>query len=187
MDEQQALLDTLAANPEDDAAWLVYADWLEEHSHPGSDFLRLSVALGQGPEPEQAEVLVRRLKRLRKSLDPAWLERVIALRAGLPLRIRVTGVLRMGHIPPQEMFDRAMSLVWGILESGTVRIPDNVCIPLENGDCTVERAINLHSFNKDYREISAGQPPSFGFGMAWSGHRLADLGVRKGGLITRAK
>jgi uncharacterized protein (TIGR02996 family) len=186
MDEQQALLDALAANPEDEAAWLVYADWLEEQGHPGSDFLRLTVALGQGPETEQATALVRGLKRLRKSIDPTWLERVIALRAGLPLRIRVTDVIRLGHIPPREMFDRAMSLVCGILESGTVRIPDDVCIPLEDGGGTVERVISLASFTKDYREISAGQQPSFGFAMAWSGHRLVDRGVRKGGVITRA-
>jgi uncharacterized protein (TIGR02996 family) len=184
MDDQQALLDALAAYPEDDAVWLVYADWLEERGDPGSEFLRLSVALGRGDlEAEQVAATARRLARLRKSLDPAWLERIIRLRAGRPLRIRITDVLRLGNPPPREMFDRIMTIVCGTLESGTVRVGDQVSIPLENGGCTIERVISLEMFAKDYREISAGQGPSFNFGMMWYGHRLADLGVQKQGVI----
>ena len=35
---------TIQADPEDATSRLVYADWLEEHSHPGGDYLRAEVA-----------------------------------------------------------------------------------------------------------------------------------------------
>src|SRR4051812_42987146 len=41
MDERQALLATISADPEDDAVRLVYADWLDEH----------------GGEPRRAELI----------------------------------------------------------------------------------------------------------------------------------
>ncbi len=41
MNEQDALLETIFDNPEDDAPRLIYSDWLEEHDLPGyAEFIR---------------------------------------------------------------------------------------------------------------------------------------------------
>lgn len=45
MSEQQALLQAIIDNPEDDAVRLVYADWLEERDDPLAELIRLQLAL----------------------------------------------------------------------------------------------------------------------------------------------
>jgi uncharacterized protein (TIGR02996 family) len=46
--DEAAFLDALAANPADDTARLVYADWLDEHGEPAkAEYLRLVVALAR--------------------------------------------------------------------------------------------------------------------------------------------
>lgn len=43
MDERQAFLDAIVANPDDIGLRLVYADWLEEQSDPRAEFIRLQI------------------------------------------------------------------------------------------------------------------------------------------------
>lgn len=41
--EEQPFLDEIRANPDDDAARLVYADWLEERGDVRAEYLRVEV------------------------------------------------------------------------------------------------------------------------------------------------
>ena len=45
MSEEQAFLDEITRNPDDDAPRLVYADWLEERGDIRGEYLRLGVKL----------------------------------------------------------------------------------------------------------------------------------------------
>jgi uncharacterized protein (TIGR02996 family) len=47
--KQQAMLDFICANPEDLAARLAYADWLEERGDPRAEFIRLQMELESPP------------------------------------------------------------------------------------------------------------------------------------------
>ena len=50
MIEEQALLSTIVADPDNDRPRMVYADWLEEHGEPDrAELVGLLVRLGQNP------------------------------------------------------------------------------------------------------------------------------------------
>ncbi|MBP3960399.1 TIGR02996 domain-containing protein [Gemmata sp. G18] len=72
--EDKAFIRTILANPSELTAWLVYADWLDEHDNPlHAEFLRLEVRRGQlrNTDPEWYTVEAR-LRELRTALDPNW-------------------------------------------------------------------------------------------------------------------
>jgi uncharacterized protein (TIGR02996 family) len=185
MDEHLAFLEALASNPDDDAVWQVFADWLEERGDPRSAFIRQTIALSQGAiAPQQAEAAAEQLATLGDRIEPEWLARVLRLRAARRLRFRITDVHRLGEVPPREMLDRAMTVLIGVLESGTVRVGDKVALPLEKGGYVQETVTHLVTFAKSYEELSAGKEPLC-FGMMWMGHRLADLGIQHWGLVVR--
>ena len=69
MTDDQALLNSLLANPADDARWLVYADWLDDRGDPRGEYLRLVHAVSTSPDPERR----RRLNALRPTLPRDWL------------------------------------------------------------------------------------------------------------------
>jgi uncharacterized protein (TIGR02996 family) len=73
MSEDQAFLEAVLAQPDDDAVRLVYADWLEERGDPRSDYLRLELELVREPSGAEAPGLRVRLQELRPRLDPLWL------------------------------------------------------------------------------------------------------------------
>src|SRR5262245_21899769 len=72
-DEEKAFLHAILANPAELTAWLVYADWLEEHDDPRAEFIRLEIRRGQLAinDPERTEVEYT-LREVRKRLDPNW-------------------------------------------------------------------------------------------------------------------
>ena len=76
MDEEATLLRAIAQH--DEAARLVYADWLEGHGDvKRAEFLRLQQALvGPAPIDDGGKVLFKkrteRLRWLAESIDPAW-------------------------------------------------------------------------------------------------------------------
>src|SRR5690242_3797893 len=116
---EQAFIEAIRTRPEDSASWLSYAGWLEERGHRRAELLRLLILLGEESlSPEQAQKCRGRFADLRKEVDGPWFHEIMGLRAGMPLRFRVEGCLQMGHIPPREMFDRAMTLIYGFLEAG---------------------------------------------------------------------
>ncbi|VTU01982.1 ---NA--- : : Ribosomal_L12 [Gemmataceae bacterium] len=74
MSDEAAFLDALAANPADDTARLVYADWLDEHGEPAkAEYLRLVVALARAEtdyardQPDVARTLA-----LAETLPADW-------------------------------------------------------------------------------------------------------------------
>jgi hypothetical protein len=102
------------------------------------------------------------------------------------LRFRITDIQRLGHVPPREMFDRAMTIVIGVLEAGTVRVGDRVAVPLAAGGYLLDTAIHLHTFARHYERFSAGQEP-WECAIMWPGHRLAEQEIQQGGVIVPAK
>jgi uncharacterized protein (TIGR02996 family) len=76
MVDEQALIQTIHANPTDDVPRLVYADWLEERGDLRGEFLRIQTALMRMPRKDRQHAgFMKRLKELRSSIDPeslAW-------------------------------------------------------------------------------------------------------------------
>jgi len=72
-DDDKAFLRAILANPAELTAWLVYADWLDEHHDPRAEFIRLEIRRGQlaTNDPERTEIEYT-LREVRKRLDPKW-------------------------------------------------------------------------------------------------------------------
>ena len=74
--EDKAFIRAILVNPSELTAWLVYADWLDEHDNPlQAEFLRLMAHRGQlrNTQPEWYTV-EERLQELRALLEPVWVE-----------------------------------------------------------------------------------------------------------------
>jgi len=69
----EAFLETIRQNPEDDAPRLVYADWLEEQSDLRAEFLRLEVQWAHGKRSQMHAPISKRMEKLRASIDLNWL------------------------------------------------------------------------------------------------------------------
>ena len=67
MAEDAGFLRAIRERPDDGAARLVYADWLEERGDPRGEYLRLEQQLAQ---------LLPRLAQLQSQIDPTWLAAV---------------------------------------------------------------------------------------------------------------
>lgn len=67
MSDEAAFLEAIRANPADDTARLVYADWLDERGDPRAEFIRLR---------QQYAQLTDRINELAGECDPAWLAAV---------------------------------------------------------------------------------------------------------------
>lgn len=63
MDEPDFLA-AIAADPDDDGAWHVYADWLEEQADPRAELLRLHLERAGGPSVERRDALNARIDEL---------------------------------------------------------------------------------------------------------------------------
>jgi len=70
MVDDTAFIRAIQADPHDDAPRLIYADWLEEHGDPRSEFVRTLVARAAEPSKRKHQT---RLRTLRKQFDPLWL------------------------------------------------------------------------------------------------------------------
>jgi uncharacterized protein (TIGR02996 family) len=67
-------LRAIQENPADDAARLVYADWLEERGDVRAEYLRAELALARLPaDAPEAPALRSRLWRAWAAVDPSWL------------------------------------------------------------------------------------------------------------------
>ncbi|MCI0462063.1 MAG: TIGR02996 domain-containing protein [Gemmataceae bacterium] len=81
MNDEDAFLQAIRANPNDEQLRLVYADWLEEQGDPRAEYLRLDAALAAQPynptASEQEKIrrvqLRDHLGMLRQSLNGQWL------------------------------------------------------------------------------------------------------------------
>src|SRR3954468_18315981 len=74
MKEEDSLLAALFECPHDHAAWLVYADWLEERGDCRAEYLRLYAQLRKLSvrDPQHGEISAR-LSALRPGVDVHWL------------------------------------------------------------------------------------------------------------------
>ena len=72
--EDKVFIRAILSNPGELTAWLVYADWLEEHDNAAhAEFLRLMARRGQLRNTELEWYTVEeRLQELRATLDPNW-------------------------------------------------------------------------------------------------------------------
>src|SRR5262245_64243242 len=53
MTHDDAFLQAVVENPDDDAPRLMYADWLEERGDPRGEFIRVQVALARSAEDDE--------------------------------------------------------------------------------------------------------------------------------------
>jgi uncharacterized protein (TIGR02996 family) len=143
--DEPAFLRAIEERPDDDDLLLVFADWLEERGDGRADFLRLLGALAQGtafgnhPMPTNRHIqgVQANLRRLWKTADRAWAEQVIKLRSAAPLRFRICDVhYTGGRLDPMD------TLVYGVLETGTVQVGDKVELPTPDGK-VVRAALDL--------------------------------------------
>lgn len=67
-----ALLAAILADPRDDQARQVYADWLTERGDPRGEFITLQLELARGPTPARRRALARRETALLKQHRVAW-------------------------------------------------------------------------------------------------------------------
>jgi uncharacterized protein (TIGR02996 family) len=73
--DEAALLQAVIATPDDDLPRLVYADWLDERGDPRGEYIRLQVEITRAaPHTDQYAALRGRLKALRATVPPAWVE-----------------------------------------------------------------------------------------------------------------
>jgi len=86
--EHDALLATIAMNPDEDASRLVYADWLDEHGDPErAEFIRAQIAEHPNAHtkddlpPAQVAALAVRKRELLERNRARWLEPLTALGA----------------------------------------------------------------------------------------------------------
>ncbi|HEY1186920.1 MAG TPA: TIGR02996 domain-containing protein [Gemmata sp.] len=73
VNEHEAFLRVIFKRPEDMTARLVYADWLDEHDHPGGELIRVrqQLALTDLPKTKRAALTARERKVLAKC-DRDW-------------------------------------------------------------------------------------------------------------------
>jgi uncharacterized protein (TIGR02996 family) len=72
--EDKAFIRAILSSPGELTAWVVYADWLDEHNNPlHAEYLRLMARHGQLRNTELEWYAVEgRLRELRTVLDPRW-------------------------------------------------------------------------------------------------------------------
>jgi uncharacterized protein (TIGR02996 family) len=74
---EEAFLREIAANPQDNTARFVYADWLDEQGDPRGEYLRVHCELSTlPPSDERFQVLLTRERELQAEFDPSWLRKV---------------------------------------------------------------------------------------------------------------
>jgi uncharacterized protein (TIGR02996 family) len=182
---EQALWAAVRARPADDVGWLALADWLEERGRPEAEYVRLFVAAAAGPAEADFRRAWKRLKMLRRSLPAGWLESFCSAWADRPLQLRIAGSSRLGTYPLVEMFDRALSSIFGQLVSGTIRRGQPVLLPLANGGAITRRVCDLVIGDESPSAVRSGAYLGT-VGLVWSGHEVAELGVAVGGTVRSA-
>jgi uncharacterized protein (TIGR02996 family) len=78
MNDDEAFVQAIAVNPNDDTLRLVYADWLEERGDLRGEYLRLDCLLDSLPAPprSQRQRLEDRLADITGVVSSEWLEKV---------------------------------------------------------------------------------------------------------------
>jgi len=91
----------IAAAPDDAAAYLVYADWLEDQGDPRCELIRVQHAMRARPDPSTFLAHKQRDEELRHTYAGAWLGSVV-LDGGYRLRLD----WRLGFVETARLDDR---------------------------------------------------------------------------------
>ncbi|MBN9122023.1 MAG: TIGR02996 domain-containing protein [Planctomycetes bacterium] len=114
-----AFLDKIRENPADLAAWLVYADWLDEQDDPTGTFVRFSLDFTAGRVPVRAHSgHVKRLHALAARAHAETRGLMGVYRTGLPLRLQVCETALVGHERARDMFGYPRTFVFVAVLSG---------------------------------------------------------------------
>jgi uncharacterized protein (TIGR02996 family) len=91
VDKHAPLLDAIAANPEDDAAWAVYADLLESEGHPRGELMSVMIERERMPTSRLFETQRRQLATNAAVLQPKELPpaAVVGWRRGFASELRL--------------------------------------------------------------------------------------------------
>jgi uncharacterized protein (TIGR02996 family) len=77
MNDEQAFINQILAEPDNDANRLIYADWLDEHGDARGEFLRAVCALQRlSPTDEQYAQERTRLQKIGETIDAQWVAMV---------------------------------------------------------------------------------------------------------------
>src|SRR5262249_35011121 len=110
MTEEQAFVEAIAAEPEQDAHRLVYADWLEDHEEPErAEFIRAQCELARLDEAARANGAgpARRARQLLKRHERAWLGPLTRFCRGWEFR---RGLLEVVTIEARDFLEHALRL-----------------------------------------------------------------------------
>lgn len=142
---EQAFLETIRKNPEDDDARAVYADWLEQRGDPRGEYLRLELQLHRIPD---------RLAVLAEAIPSTWVEAIsrwydVVLVATGPSKImtikNVREITGLGLKETVDAVDRASEL-----EPFTVRLR----LPRRDADAVAQK---LRDASADVRVVPTGR------------------------------
>ncbi len=93
MANDDAFLQAIIEQPDDDSLRLIYADWLEEHDDPRGEFIRIQCALDRMPESDSRyPALNDRYSELLRHYEATWLE---------PLDTALHSCIRFGRGLPE--------------------------------------------------------------------------------------
>ncbi len=92
MRNESGFIAATLAQPEDETARLVYANWLEERSDPRGEFLRLELVLPRLTRTAEYPALEARRDELQDQIDTRWLYLIGVLVPGRRIRGRVAHV-----------------------------------------------------------------------------------------------
>lgn len=114
-DEQQALLNAILANPDDDLVRLVYADWLDEHGQPErAEFIRLQIEMTRLDEnSDECRALQGRQNDLLEAHREQW-----AAQAGFLESNERKADFQRGFMEGLRLFDCSLAEL-----NAAVRIP----------------------------------------------------------------
>jgi uncharacterized protein (TIGR02996 family) len=160
MSDEAAFLDALAANPADDTARLVYADWLDEHGEPAkAEYLRLVVALARAETDyarEQPDVA--RTLALAEALPADW-----RAAAGSRFKLVFSGVDEASQKVAainriREVGGQGLAAAASILELPPGRILS--CVPFEHGFSGREHIHEIESATAQVHACDGDSLPS---------------------------
>jgi uncharacterized protein (TIGR02996 family) len=102
VNDEDAFLAAIIANPDDDATRLVFADWLDEHEQPDrAEFIRLQIRESQLPDCAERDTLQVRTRELLVRHGEWWLADFPPTWSGLPIEYFERGFLTRLEVDPE--------------------------------------------------------------------------------------
>jgi uncharacterized protein (TIGR02996 family) len=122
MNHDDAFLQALIDNPDDDAIRLVYCDWLEEHGQPDrAAFIRVQVALARLPDGDPRRLALEARERALLDRQDQWLGQLGSpllhwqFRRGLVEGFAHAGIFKSTRSVVEDEDDPEPRTFWGYL------------------------------------------------------------------------